>query len=254
MTSFVLFFSGLSRPASLVWFSHIRVAFSITDLPPVQPAVDYSKWKGELTHSDVATLALNGKSVQCLVCTDGRTGGLIVMRHDYCLNVWTSHCEKSQTHIRKMAARRRAIELGQTTKKRKQQSLTMWMNPKKAKKTRCEEKVVVVTREVASTDADQCAGAYNLVHGPFINRTMSCTKYLIPVATSEHKKGKYMGMDAIYSKECSKIWTVECKKGGNMCGSCSMIRNKWGGCSLLVMMKMWEASIQRGLERSSFKQ
>ena len=88
-----------------------------------------------------------------------------------------------------MAARRRAIELGQTTKKRKQQSLTMWMNPKKAKKTRCEEKVVVVTREVASTDADQCAGAYNLVHGPFINRTMLYTKYVIPMSNSEYKKG-----------------------------------------------------------------
>ena len=111
-----------------------------------------------------------------------------------------------------------------------------------------EEKAGVASREVASTDTDQCAGAYNLVHGPFINRTMLYTKYVIPVANSEHKKCKYMGMDAIYSKECSKTWTVECKKGGNMCGSCSMIRNKRGGCSLLVMLKMWEASLQRGLE------
>ena len=75
------------------------------------------------------------------------------------------------------------------------------------------------------------------------------TKYVIPVVTSEYEKGKYMGMDVIYSKECSKIWTVECKKGGNMCVSCSMIRTKRGGSSLLVMIKAWKASIQPGLER-----
>ena len=49
------------------------------------------------------------------------------------------------------------------------------------------------------------------------------TKYVIPVVTSEYEKGKYMGMDVIYSKECSKIWTVECtKKPDHMLEACGL--------------------------------
>lgn len=240
----------------------------------MQPDVDYSKWKGELTDCSVATLSPGGKSVQCGVCFDGRPGGLIMMRHDYCLSVWTSHCLRSQTHIRKMAARQRATELGVNNKKRTQHSLRRWMSPKMDKKSRYEETegqeeqgvsaekrtnteaaepdvVEVGAKEDTSTDTDtdKCAGAYNLVKGPFVGRTMLYTKYVIPLATSEYEKRTYMGMKAIYSKQCSKTWTVVCKKGGNTFLNCSMIREKRGGSSLLIMMKTWEAAIQRALER-----
>ena len=40
----------------------------------------------------MATLAPDGKSVQYLVCTDGQTGGLIMMRHA----TWTDHQEEEE--------------------------------------------------------------------------------------------------------------------------------------------------------------
>ena len=136
-----------------------------------------------------------------------------MMRNDYHLNVWTSHCLRSQTRIRKLAARQRAVELGLETKKRKQHSLRRWMDPKKNKKSRYEETkgqekqgvspekstnteasepevVEVGTKEDKSTDTDtdKCAGAYNLVKGPFVVRTILYTKYVIPLATSDYEK------------------------------------------------------------------
>ena len=166
------------------------------------------------------------------------------------------------------------MELGLKTKKRKQHSLKRWMNPKKSKKSRYEETegqekqcvstekstnteasepevVEVGTKEGTPTDidTDKCVGAYILVKRPFVGRTMLYTKYVIPLDSSDYEKRTYMGIKAIYSKKCSKTWTVICKKGGNTCLNCSIIREKRGDSSLLVMMKTWEEALQRALER-----
>ena len=184
----------------------------------MEPVVDYNTRKRELIDASDATLSPNGKSVQCNICTDRRTGGLIMMHHGYCLNVWITHCKKIQMHIRKMAARHRAIKFGIKAKKRKQHSLRRWWNPKKKKQSRYKKtedrekqdkspeqstdaealKSEVVSKKVVSTDTNKCAGAYILLKGQFINRTMLYTKYVIPMATLDYEKCTYMGMDAIH--------------------------------------------------------
>ena len=60
---------------------------------PTFEAADLMKWKGDVMHECVATLSPDGKTVECDLCSDGRSGGFIVMRHPYCLWNWTNHCK-----------------------------------------------------------------------------------------------------------------------------------------------------------------
>ena len=92
---------------------------------------DAMKWKGEITHPDVAILAPDGSTVACKLCADGRSGGIITMRHPYCPHAWNEHCTRNKTHIQRMVARARRIELGIKVKSTgKQQLIGRWFNPK----------------------------------------------------------------------------------------------------------------------------
>jgi hypothetical protein len=102
---------------------------------------------------------------------------------------------------------------------------------------------------ISSNRSSSCAGAYNAFSGRKKAVVSIYCKYITPKTSQPFYVGKYKGMPAIVSKDCTTFGVLNGLDGGMICLTCKNLRLEKGSGDPATVMNRWAPTLNRCEER-----